>query len=270
MGQLWRLCPGQSHHHPQEHTQAPDVLIKHDVESGAHWPSVKHLHPPVRESLCPRTSHNLSVGGSCWFLCEQRNVQRGDLIHLSRNTVWAWVASPFLTILPLAAVVHLLFFFFFFPPDITCLHCKDMYASAEWRLWKGATPPGVLDVRSLCPLLPASGKSFYKLPPTPAAISTQEIPVLTANMQKFGVWPPCLLTQTITCSGKGTNEPFCRERVSSGASATAAHKTWQYPNSQMWGQKLERLSWWEHRVISSLLPLLVFGFVYPSELNLME
>lgn len=162
------------------------------------------------------------------------------------------------------------FFFFFFSPDITCLHCKDMYASAEWRLWKGATPPGVLDVRSLCPLLPASGKSFYKLPPTPAAISTQVIPVLTANMQKFGVWPPCLLTQTITCSGKGTNEPFCRERVSSGASATAAHKTWQYPNSQMWGQKLERLSWWEHRVISSLLPLLVFGFVYPSELNLME
>lgn len=47
------------------------------------------------------------------FLCEQRNVQCGDLIHLSRNTVWAWVASPFLTILPLAAVVHLLFFFFF-------------------------------------------------------------------------------------------------------------------------------------------------------------
>lgn len=60
---------------------------------------------------------------------------------------------------------------------VTCFHCKNVYDTSgpsarrrgHWGTcrggwwWKGVTPPGAPGVKSLCPLLPASVKSIFKL-----------------------------------------------------------------------------------------------------------
>lgn len=162
----------------------------------------------------------------------------GQFISLLRNIIWQWNSWPKSTVSSwlfcLFFVVHLFIFFLW----CNLLSYKDVcdtsnvsawHRGGHWGMWRGrwrwkGVTPHAPDVRSLCPLLSASVKSFFRLSPTIASLSVQEIPVLTAKSQNI-FYPACLVTHSTTWFLKERNKLFCTERISFSAAVTATHKT---------------------------------------------